>query len=303
MFLRGLPEKRFALLTRGAGVSEKAPEPLHLSADPQRRRTGYAYPIPHYCSIYETNERGIKVWLKKGRDASDPVPLDDPQAMPAWWTRNSPQVVPSKLIVAAQRAAATAGAASAPALPTAAAPSTPVAPSLPPGTEVHSGPPPARPPPSPPPAAPPAPRSSVVLDASTEGLTLADALPRLQRVLSHALLDYEAKASAPTADEASITLAANRLDKVLERHRKLEITLIESAQKRGDLVAVLELRTQLAAVFARLSGTLVDYAVTELGISRPAAIAFVDGWFAQVRDLPFGDTATARLPEAEARAA
>ncbi len=285
MFLRGLCEISFALLTPAPGVSEKAEQPLELSAEPQRRRTGYAHPIPHYCPIYETNERGIKVWLKKGRDAGDPVPLDDAEAMPGWWRRNSPQTVPAKLILAAQRAAAVRGAAADPAAIAPVAPPAPDSPAPPVAPTVS----PARAPALPAPTQ--TPRSSVVLDDSTEGITLADAMPRLERMLAHAILDYEAKAKDPLADESSMVLADARLNKAIERHRKLESTLNEMAQKRGDLVAVAELRPQLAAIFARLAGTLVEDTMQTFAVSRPAAVAFADAWFGRVRELPFGDAA------------
>ena len=59
----------------------EASEPLSLRADPPRRRTGYAYPLPHYVEIYDTKLRGINVWIATGRRAGEMPPLDDPQAI------------------------------------------------------------------------------------------------------------------------------------------------------------------------------------------------------------------------------
>jgi hypothetical protein len=264
-------------------VTEKEAAPLKLSAEPPRRRTGYAHPIPHYCAFYETNERGIKVWLKKGRMAGDPVPLDNPVEMPAWWTRNSPQTVPEKLLRAAQRAAAAAPAAS----PDASAVAGSEPPSAPSSALA---------------APPPGPRTTQVMDDSTEGLSLVEAMPRLERMLAHAIGDYESKARDPRTDDAALQLADARLNKAIERHRKLETTLLDSAKARGDLVAVADLRPQLVAIFRRLTDTLVDDVVATFGVQRSAAVAFADIHFAHVRELPFGDLA--QLPaSAQARAA
>lgn len=270
-------------------MSEKEPAPLELSAEPQRRRTGYAQPIPNYCPIYETEERGIKVWIKKGRVAGDPVPLDDPEAMPAWWRRNSRQTVPAKLILAAQRAAA-ARIASADTCSAENAASEQTITSEKPSAGDRAS--------SKRSSTSAEPRSSLILADDTEGMTLADAMPRLERMLSHAIKNFEAKARDPHATEADIALAEASLNKAIERHRKLESTLNEIAQKRGDLIAVAELRPQLVAIFGRLAGTLVEDTMGTFGVARADAVAFADRWFARVRDLPFGDTA--RLDQARA---
>jgi hypothetical protein len=273
-------------------MGDDSAPPLNLTAEQAAAspRAHYAAKLADYVPIYRRQLRVIKRWIEKGRAANPPElpPLDDPEAMLAWWPRNMEWKVPDDLLAAASAAkarrdppASTPPAASAPAV-------TDSAPAKIPATPLAAG-----------ASTTTTPRTSMLLDDGTEAMTLAEAMPRLQRVLGHALRDYEAKAGDPNADEASVTLAANRLDRVIERHRKLETTLIESAQKRGELVSVLELRPQLGAIFARLSGNLVEHLMLTHGLDRATAVASVDTWYSQVRGLPFGDLAQLS-PEARA---
>lgn len=76
---------RFAL------ASEKPPGPLTgLTQQEIAEKYGYSY-------------RAIKLWVADGRKASDPAPLDDPPAMPAWFARiYSPRTAPDRLLRACQ---------------------------------------------------------------------------------------------------------------------------------------------------------------------------------------------------------
>lgn len=60
-----------------------------------RSRTGLARPLGEYAAIYGASERTVKRWREIGGDAADEVPLDSPEEMLAWWTRNMKQRVPA----------------------------------------------------------------------------------------------------------------------------------------------------------------------------------------------------------------
>jgi hypothetical protein len=64
----------------------------HVSAEDLDRWTG----------IYGTAHRQLRRWIERGRERNDPCPLDTPNAMPAWWARNSRQIVPAKIMTAAR---------------------------------------------------------------------------------------------------------------------------------------------------------------------------------------------------------
>ena len=47
-----------------------------------------------YADRYGCKERSIKRWVALGRTEKDPCPLDDPEALLAWWSRTSPNRCP-----------------------------------------------------------------------------------------------------------------------------------------------------------------------------------------------------------------
>jgi hypothetical protein len=59
----------------------------------------YRRRMEDYADTYGTALRTVKRWARIGRDAGDMCPLDDPEQMPAWWTRNMKQRVPPGLWV------------------------------------------------------------------------------------------------------------------------------------------------------------------------------------------------------------
>lgn len=47
-----------------------------------------------YARQYGADERTVKRWKARGVEKGDPVPLEDPERMMGWWTRNMKQRVP-----------------------------------------------------------------------------------------------------------------------------------------------------------------------------------------------------------------
>lgn len=58
--------------------------------------------LERWGQIYKTGPRALRRWHARGIANSDPCPLDTPNAMPAWWARNSPHLVPAKITSAAR---------------------------------------------------------------------------------------------------------------------------------------------------------------------------------------------------------
>jgi hypothetical protein len=64
----------------------------------------YQHELSAYVTKYETCERGIKRWIKAGRDSkpqADFPPLDEPAKMASWWARHMKHRVPAKLLLLA----------------------------------------------------------------------------------------------------------------------------------------------------------------------------------------------------------
>lgn len=59
--------------------------------------------IPAWAARYGYGERQIKNWLRTGREAKDPAPLDQPDLMPAWFARHYSKTVPAKLLEAIEK--------------------------------------------------------------------------------------------------------------------------------------------------------------------------------------------------------
>lgn len=72
------------------------------------RRTGLRMSLEEYAERYGASVRTVKRWRAIGGECGDEVPLDDPEAMLAWWARRMKQRVPAgiNLAVVAMRKAA-----------------------------------------------------------------------------------------------------------------------------------------------------------------------------------------------------
>jgi hypothetical protein len=70
--------------------------------------------LERWGKIYRTGPRALRRWHARGIANSDPCPLHTPNAMPAWWARNSRQLVPAKIMTAAREVTGEKSAAAAP---------------------------------------------------------------------------------------------------------------------------------------------------------------------------------------------
>jgi len=186
-----------------------------------RTRTGLLHPIAHYVGLYGSQERTIKIWMKKGRDAQDLCPLDDPAALVEWWKRRMTWSVPDRLMAAAAQVQV-----QAPALVVMPDP-TPEVPAQAPET------------PKPPVAAGPAKRQAVDV-ASIEGFTFLQVVEQLRKTAAVASLEYGRAMSDSESNEALLSLKLKALNSSAEQLRKAEKDLAELQRERGDVVARLD---------------------------------------------------------------
>ena len=56
--------------------------------------------LDHYAAVYAANLRTVKRWRAHGRKLQDPAPLENPEAMLAWWTRCMKQSAPAGISAA-----------------------------------------------------------------------------------------------------------------------------------------------------------------------------------------------------------
>lgn len=84
--------------TQAARVEDTEEEPKsdQLQGETLKRgRNGFFHLYPYYVDIYDHSERTIKRWVAAGRKGEDPIDLDDPEQVHAWWTRNMKKDVPA----------------------------------------------------------------------------------------------------------------------------------------------------------------------------------------------------------------
>lgn len=190
-----------------------------------RKHAKFKKKLPEYCDTYETGDRGLKYWIRRGKLLNDLPPLDEPEKMADWWRRCMPQQVPDKLLAYEKPAARD--------------------PIGVPGDERSSQ------------GSPAAGESDGANRQSgsdrsprdfskVQSLDIAEnveALRHTHAVNKH-LLD-EALAADPPNDNAS-QLRQKNFERSFELLRKAESTLIELQRQRGDLIDAESVRTELA---------------------------------------------------------
>lgn len=191
-----------------------------ISVRPVKRgrtgRTGYPLAYCEYSEKYSAGERTIKRWVKLGRKAGQPPPLDAPEEMAAWWGKVMRQRVPDRILaLAAARPAPSVAPAPAPA-----------------GT----------PPPDPEGDAPP--------DVADLGLEAS--VRRLQRLE----YDANQRLVRAIETNEDIEGAQRRWERVVELLRKAESSLIQVRQERGDMVPKAEVRAAIVEVHGQIATSL-----------------------------------------------
>jgi len=246
---------------------------------PRHGRQLYARPLKDYQVIYGTKLRQIKNWIAAGREKqpADLPPLDDPAALPAWWSRHYERTVPEKLIAASAKAQAGAQGPAATAQPHSPKNESPTA--APAGVPSPAG--------APAPEPPRNPRATIEDFDKVTGLDLAAGVDRLKKALSVVVRDYEQALANADTDDATLSMRAARVDKCMERLRKMEGTLDEIRKSREELIdraaAAEDLRRVHSAMATSLAGGIVD----RFGLDRAAVLAFVDHWYGALRQSRF----------------
>lgn len=264
---------------------ESPPEPFALEpSQPRHGRQLFARPLVAYVPIFGTQVRQIKNWVALGRELKPEAlpPLDRPADMPAWWARAFPnRSVPEKIhlaAIAAKHEALTQGA------PTPEKNSAPT----PSPQKTGAGEPPAN----------STPRARIANFDDVAEMDLPAAVARQRRALAILTRDYESALQDETADESTLTSRANRVDRCIERLRKLEGTLDELRKSREELVEVAVIREELQQVHSGMAGNLEAELIDQLNLARATARAFVDRHFASLRQCRFSAGTEPRLPAA-----
>lgn len=188
------------------------------------RANGYREKFGVYAERFGYSERAVKGWVGEGRAVGDPCPLDDPAAMPDWWSRVKPKrSVPARILAAANGPADEPGEEAAEDLPLfrPAAPAAPV--------EVEGG-----------------------LRAAVVGLRDAEARARgayLEAVEAVARETDEAKAKSLESSMERKRRAWADLSKEL---RTSEKALLEVEKQQGEALSRAEVRAELTRIHAAI---------------------------------------------------
>jgi hypothetical protein len=202
------------------GAQEAAASAVRHGPLNTRKHAKYTKKLPEYFGTYETGDRGLKYWIRRGKLMGILPPLDEPEKMADWWRQCMPQQVPDKLLAYEKP---------------------PPAPD-PLGTSGDN-----RSSQNSSAAGEPDGTSRSPRDFSkVQSLDIAEnveALRHTHAVNKH-LLD-EALAADPPNDNAS-QLRQKNFERSFELLRKAESTLIELQRQRGDLIDAESVRTELA---------------------------------------------------------
>lgn len=100
--------------------------------------------------------------------------------------------------------------------------------------------------------------------------------------------DFEQALSLGAAvDESTISMRANRVDKALERLRKMEATLDAIRKSREELIDRSAAEEDLRRVHHAMASSLESSLVERFKLERAAVRSFVDTWFGALRQSRF----------------
>ena len=112
-------------------------------------------------------------------------------------------------------------------------------------------------------------------------------MDRLKKALAVVVRDYESALANANTDDATLSMRAARVDKCMERLRKMEGTLDDIRKSREELIdraaAADDLRRVHSAMATSLEGGIID----RFGLDRAAVRLFVDHWFGTLRQSRF----------------
>lgn len=262
-----------------------------FSLEPSTARGGrpklYAQALPHYVPIYSTELRQIKNWLKLGRGLTPPElpPLDQPQAMMAWWAKAYPnRSVPEKIHQAATKAKHEALGVGAVVTPKNSTKQT--SEQKTPGGETTT-----------PPTPPEPTRTKIDNFDAVDEMDLPAAVARQKRILAVTMKRLEEAMSSDVANDSLEALLSRRVAVCMESLRKLEGTLDELRKSREELIDRATAGEELRRIHTAMSSSTESRIVDELGVDRTRARAFVDSLFALFRTSRFfSDTVPALSP-------
>jgi hypothetical protein len=118
-------------------------------------------------------------------------------------------------------------------------------------------------------------------------MDLPSAVERQRKALAVLITHYEEALKDPGCDESTLTMRAGRVDKCIERLRKLEGTLDDLRKSRGELVDIADAREDIQRIHSAMASSLEGLLVDRLATDRGAARAFCDSWFSQLRQSRF----------------
>lgn len=191
-----------------AGPSSPGAQEAASGALNTRKHAKFKKKLPEYFGAFETGDRGLKYWIRRGKLLNDLPPLDEPEKMADWWRRCMPQQVPDKLLAYEKP------------------------PSV--DTLASSG-------------EPDGDRSSTPRDFSAvKSLDIAENVEALRQThaINKQLLDEALRADPP--DDNRAQLRQKNFERSFELLRKAESSLIELQRQRGNLVDIESVRSELA---------------------------------------------------------
>jgi hypothetical protein len=207
--------------------------PAAVLADPPPFVVEYRREIPDYAAEIGVSKRTVYRWRDIGIETRDPVPLDNPGQILAWWARRFDREVPGHLVKwAANHASAGQGDAAAVSPPASKAPS-PAAEDDEPGDTQKVQ------------------RQAIDLKGLS-GMGL-EASVQLLRQTVEANSKLLATALANPNDDA-LAHYQGRYEKSVEQLRKAESALFQFQKLRGDLAPRTEFRADLVAMLTGLRG-------------------------------------------------
>lgn len=209
--------------------------PVRLLVTPPVPRMEYKHDQAYYAEFYGCYIRTIKNYVRLGKTARRPCPLDDPLAMPGWWDELKlagfiKQRISQHILTAAAKAQQSARADSPPVAPQTAPAGAPAP--LPPGA--------------------PPPSTKIDVDELT-GVGLSEAVKELSLQLAADQQELR-KARADGLGEITVTRRLKEYNTTLESLRKTEESLLKLQAARGDLVSLSGVRSDLLTLVTTLRG-------------------------------------------------
>ncbi len=262
-----------------------------------------------YQAVYQKSRRTICSWIEQARynwiaagmPGTGPAfpPLDRPEEMHAWWVGNMTNAAPAILLTLATPGAATSGPAQAPRAAASSARADKGTSPAGAASEVDG----AREDAAGTAVVPPAGRGAGATahgPIDTSGLApmdLESAYQAQSRYVAEACHRYDVTRARrePAATAAELKTLGDERNAAIETLRKMKADLERAQMARGHLVALPEIRKELAPLLTGIAADFLRTLVQEAGFPQDRATALADRCFERLRNTRFGTAAAAPI--------